>query len=185
MTIKSDITLLLQDLGEGKEVFDQLYPLIYSELHEMACMRMSMERSGHTYSKTELVHEVYLKMFDQTKLSYNNRSHFLAVASNCMRQILVDHARKKKAQKRNNGQDEMTYIDGLFSKYEESSQELLNINEALDKLASLNKRLSDVVVMRFFGEMKIEEIAEVLEISESTVNRDWMKARGWLHKELK
>lgn len=185
MDRKSEITLLLQDLSEGKEVFDKIYPFIYSELREIASMRMNMERSNHTYSKTELVHEVYLKMLRQDDIAFKNRNHFLAVASNCMRQILVDHARKKNAQKRNSGKDELTYIDGLFSKYDEKAKELLDINEALDRLATLNKRLSDVVVMKFFGEMKIEEIAQVLEVSESTVNRDWMKARGWLHKELK
>lgn len=184
MSDKSEVTLILDEIGKGKALYDKLYPLVYDELKNIAGMRIQMEDPGHTYTKTELVHEVYIKVVDQEEINFKNRSHFLAVASICMRQILVDYARMKKAEKRGGGQKDKTYVDGLFSKYEEKEKELLDIDEALDRLAKLNQRLSDVVTMRFFGEMKIEEIAEALDVSESTVNRDWLKARGWLYKEL-
>lgn len=185
MNKKHDITHLLHQISNGKDVYDQLYPLVYDELGRIASIRIHMENHNHTYSKTELVHEVYIKIVEQDSISFKNRNDFMAIASNCMRQILVDYARKKKADKRGGAQYDKTYVDELFSRYDHKAKQLLDIDEALDRLASLNKRLSDVVTMRFFGEMKIDEIADALEISESTVNRDWAKARGWLHKELK
>jgi RNA polymerase sigma factor (TIGR02999 family) len=185
MNQQSEITQLLVQLNRGKKVYDQLYPLVYGELRKLAYMRMKWEASDHTLSRTELVHEVYLKMIDQTQVDFSDRSHFLAIASRCMRQILIDYARKKNAQKRGGKQKELTYIDGLVNSQPQKSEELIDIDEALNRLAQLNPRLSDVVEMRFFGEMTIEEIAETLGISTSTVKRDWAKARGWLFRELK
>ncbi len=185
MNEESDVTRLLHQISNGNDVYDQLYPLVYEELGRIASMRIQMEDRNHTFSKTELVHEVYIKIVDQDEISFKNRNDFMAIASNCMRQILVDYARKKKAEKRGGAQQDMTYVDELFSRYDHKAKQLLDIDEALNRLSSLNKRLSDVVTMRFFGEMKIDEIADTLEVSESTVNRDWAKARGWLYKELK
>lgn len=182
---QSEVTQLLIQLNSGKKVYDELYPLIYEELRKMAYMRMSRESADHTLSKTELVHETYLKMIDQTKTDFSDRSHFLAIASRCMRQILIDYARKKNAQKRGGNQKEVTFIDGIAKAQEMKSRELLDMDKALNRLSRLNQRLSDVVEMRFFGEMTISETAEALGISKSTVKRDWMKARGWLYKELK
>jgi len=181
----NNITKLIQRLPDDNSLYEVIYPIVYNELKKMAGYRMSMERKDHTISKTELVHEVYIKMVDSTSLNYNDYSHFKALASSCMRQLLIDHARKKNAKKRGEGKSDLTYIDGIYKKYEQSAQDMLNIEKALEKLEKLNKRLSDVVTMRFFGEMKIGQIAQVLDVSESTVNRDWKKAKGFLYNELK
>ncbi|MCC5914983.1 MAG: sigma-70 family RNA polymerase sigma factor [Balneolaceae bacterium] len=180
-----DVTRLLNNIKKDDSVYDQIYDLVYDELKQMAEYRIRLESPDHTFSRTELVHETYLKMVRQSDTDFNNRSHFLAIASNCMRQILIDHARRKNAVKRGGDQDKMTYVDGLFSKNKEMIQELIDLDDALERLSKLNPRLTEVVTMRFFGGMKVEEVAEALDISESTVHRDWLKARGWLHKELK
>lgn len=183
---KEGATELLLRLKKGEEgIYDKLYPVIYDELHRLAHAHMSRQEPDHTLSKTELVHESYLKMIDQTQIDFNDKSHFLAIASRCMRQILIDHARKKHAEKRGGKEKDKTYIDELFKNPKHKAEELINIDSALSKLEKLNERLAKVVEMRFFGEMTIDEVAEALDISESTVKRDWMKARGWLFKELK
>jgi RNA polymerase sigma factor (TIGR02999 family) len=180
-----ELTLLLRKVKDDDSVYEQIYPIVYDELKRMANSRIVYENSDLTFSRTELVHETYLKMVNQEDPTFNDSSHFLAIASNCMRQILIDHARKKAAQKRGSDPEKFTYVEGYFTKNQQMVQELIDIDEALNRLAELNPRLSDVVTMRFFGGMKVEEISEVLSVSESTVNRDWLKARGWLYKELK
>lgn len=183
---KKHVTQLLLKLKKNKEeIYDQLYPLIYDELRQLAYSHISRDPSAKTLSKTELVHETYLRMIDQSAIDFKDKSHFLAIASRCMRQILIDYARKKHAKKRGGRNSNLTYIDELFSSGDEITNELLGIDEALDDLEKLNPRLCQIVEMRFFGEMSIEETAEALDISRSTVKRDWMKARGWLYKELK
>ena len=182
---KAGVTQLLLRLKEGEEdVHEQLYPLIYDELKGLAYAQMSRQAPDHTLSKTELVHEAYLKMIDQSQIDFNDKSHFMAIASRCMRQILIDYARKKHAKKRGGKEKDVTYLDHLFKAQNQKSDELVGIDEALNKLEELNPRLVKVVEMRFFGEMTISQTAEALNISESTVKRDWMKARGWLYKEL-
>lgn len=186
MEKESDVTKLLVRLRNGEDgIYDELYPLVYQNLRQLAYKHMNREMSDHTYSRTELVHETYLKMIDQTKIEAEDRNHFLAIASRCMRQILIDYARKKKAQKRGGSQKEITYMDELFQNQKQKAKKLIDIDDALKRLSKLNERLCKVVEMRFFGEMTIEQTANALEISESTVKRDWLKARGWLYKELK
>lgn len=185
MAKKEDITRLLNKVNEDEEVHDKVYPLVYQQLRRIANQRINREGDGHTYSKTELVHEAYLKMISQSEMNYQNRSHFLAICSSCMRQILIDYARKKNAVKRGKDYDKFTYVDGLVESEGKDLQELIDIDDAMKKLEKLNPRLTKVVEMRFFGEMKVEEIAEALGMSESTVHRDWLKARGWLYQELK
>lgn len=186
MASPSEITLLLVKLKKGEDgIYNQLYPLIYEELKRLAYAQMNRQSPDHTLSKTELVHEAYLKMIDQKQIDFEDKSHFLAIASRCMRQILIDYARKKSAKKRGGKKKDLTFIDELFDAQNQKAQELINIDAALNQLEKLNQRLSKVVEMRFFGEMTIEETAKALNISESTVKRDWMKARGWLYKELK
>lgn len=180
-----ELTLLLRRVKDDESVYEEIYPIVYEELRRMATSRIVYEDPDLTYSRTELVHETYLKMVNQDDPSFNDRSHFLAIVSNCMRQILIDHARKKSAKKRGGDPDKQTYVEGMFTKNEMMIQELIDIDDALKRLEKLNPRLTEVVTMRFFGGMKIEEIAEALSISESTVNRDWLKARGWLYNELK
>ncbi|MFD2533119.1 ECF-type sigma factor [Gracilimonas halophila] len=126
-----------------------------------------------------------MKIIDQDCIKVNDRNHFLAIASKCMRQILIDYARKKNAKKRGGKNKDLTYVEGIYFTFDNKAQELIDIDNALKELSKLNERLSTVVEMRFFGEMSIEQTAEALEISESTVKRDWLKARGWLYKELK
>ena len=185
MRDRNEFTKQIQQLSRDECVYDIVYPIVYRELKKMAGIQLSKERKDHTISETELVHEVYIKMVKQDEIDLRSKNHFLALASSCMRQLLIDHARKKKAQKRGKGKKNLTYIDSIYGQHEKSSKDLINIDEALKKLETLNKRLSDVVTMRFFGEMKIEEIASVLNVSESTVHRDWKKAKGFLYKELK
>ncbi len=182
---KSEITQLLQRVQDGSEdAYNQLFPLIYEELKKLAFSKLKKEHQDITISKTELVHEVYIKMINQEAVEFENRNHFLAIASRCMRQILIDHARKRKAKKRGGDQREITYIDELLKVQEEASK-LINIDDKIEDLSALNKRLAKIVEMRFFGEMTMSAIADVLDISERTVKRDWAKARGWLYKELK
>lgn len=186
MNSPSDVTQLLLRLKKGEQgIFDKLYPLIYGELKRLAYAHMSRQNRDHTLSKTELVHEAYLKMIDQSSIHFEGKSHFLAIASRCMRQILIDYARKKHARKRGGKKKDLTYIEELLNVQHQKADELINIDKALKRLEKLNERLTKVVEMRFFGEMTIEETAEALDVSPSTVKRDWMKARGWLYKELK
>ncbi|MDR8391772.1 sigma-70 family RNA polymerase sigma factor [Aliifodinibius sp. S!AR15-10] len=183
---KPGVTQLLLRLKDGEEgVYDQLYPLVYKELKGLAYAQMSHQSPDHTLSRTELVHEAYLKMIDQTRIDFNDKSHFFAIASRCMRQILIDYARKKNADKRGGSEKDVTYIDQLFHAQKEKSRELVGIDEALDKLSELNERLVKVVEMKFFGNMTIDQTASALGVSSSTVKRDWIKARGWLYRELK
>lgn len=162
----------------------QLFKEIYGELKRLANFKLQKERKDITISKTGLVHEVYLKMIDQTKIEAKDRSHFLAIAARCMRQILVDHARKKTAEKRGGKQRDVTYIDELLKEYEQAGK-VIDLDNKLKELARFDERLAKVVTLRFFGQMTVHAIAEALDISERTVKRDWAKARGWLYKELK
>lgn len=186
MSTASEVSHLLNRLKEGEHgAYDKLYPLIYDKLKNIANRHINRQYSDHTLSRTELVHETYLKIIDQDCIKVNDRNHFLAIASKCMRQILIDYARKKNAKKRGGKNKDLTYVEGIYSTFDNKAQELIDIDNALKELSKLNERLSTVVEMRFFGEMSIEQTAEALEISESTVKRDWLKARGWLYKELK
>ncbi len=185
MEDKQEFTRQILQLSDDHSVYEVIYPIVYRELKKMAGIQLSRERNDHTISETELVHEVYIKMVKQDEIDLQSKNHFMALASSCMRQLLIDHARKKKAKKRGEGKKNLTYIDDIYNRHEKSSRNLLKIEQALLKLEKLNKRLSDVVTMRFFGEMKINEIASVLNVSESTVHRDWKKAKGFLYKELK
>lgn len=182
---KKKVTQLLKDLrSHDNSSYDELFPLIYSELKKLANSKLQNERDEITLTETELVHEVYLKMVDQTQIDARDKNHFMAIAARCMRQILIDHARKKSAQKRGGDQQEVTYIDELLKLHHEA-EELIDLDEKIDELAKLDPRLADVVILRFFGQMTVTATADVLEISERTVKRDWAKARGWLYKELK
>ncbi len=185
MRDKSEITQLLVEVKEGSdEAYEELFPLVYKELKRLAGSKLKGERKDITVTETELVHEVYLKMIDQTCIKASDKEHFMAIAARCMRQILVDHARKKKAEKRGGDQKELTYVDELLKIKQESTQ-VVNLDKKLNQLAELDERLADVVTLRFFGQMTIHQTAKALDVSERTVKRDWAKARGWLYKELK
>ncbi|MDZ7715832.1 MAG: ECF-type sigma factor [Balneolaceae bacterium] len=185
MREKSEITGLLIKIRDGsQEAYEQLFPLVYSELKRLAYGKLQKERDDITYTETALVHEVYLKMVDQTTLNANDKNHFMAIAARCMRQILVDHARKKTAEKRGGDKQDVTYIDELL-KARHEAKELIDLDEELAKLAELDERMAQVVTLRFFGQMTVDATADALGVSERTIKRDWAKARGWLYKELK
>lgn len=184
MSEKSDVTKLIHDARDGSsEAYDDLFSLIYDELRQLAYSKLHKERSDITLTETALVHETYMKLADQQALDVNDKSHFMAVAARCMRQILIDHARKKKREKRGGDKQEVTYIDELFNARHQA-EELLDLDQKLKELARLNERLAKVVDLRFFGGLSIYHTAQALDVSESTVKRDWAKARGWLYKEL-
>lgn len=180
-----EITQLLRKAGNGEQAaYQQLMPRIYEELQSMAYHHLSREYDKHTYSKTELVHEAYLKLCQYDRMEWQDRSHFYAIASKCMRQILIDYARKKLADKRGGDNEQITYLDHMVRQKEEAS-DLIDLDAALKKLEAVDERLAKIVELRYFGEMSIENVAEVLNLSPKTIQRDWKKARGWLYKELK
>ena len=184
MSEPSRVTQLLNRVKEGsEEAYDELFPLIYNELKRLAYSKLHDERDDITYSETALVHEVYMKMADQDSLEASSKTHFMAIAARCMRQILIDHARTKQREKRGGEKQDVTYIDELM-KVHHQAEELIDLDEKLDELAQLNERLAKVVELRFFGKLTIYQTAQALGVSESTVKRDWAKARGWLYKEL-
>ena len=185
MRKKSEITRLLKKARhDSGQAMEKLFPLIYDELKKIAHSKLEKERNDITFTETALVHEVYMKMIDQTKIKVEDKNHFMAISARCMRQILIDHARKKKAEKRGGDQQDVTYIDELL-KVRHEADELLGLDDKLNKLAGFDERMAEVVTLRFFGQMTISATADALNVSEKTVKRDWAKARGWLYKELK
>ncbi len=159
-------------------------PLVYDELHNLAQRQLRGERAGHTINATALVHEAYLKLVDQDQVSWQNRAHFMAVAALSMRRILINYARRQRAQKRGGGEAVATFDEALMGGQTARAEQLIALDEALDRLAQMNERQSKVVSYRFFGGLTQEEIAEALGVSVPTVRRDWRIARAWLTREL-
>ena len=179
-----EVTQLLIKAGNGdQEAYNKLYPFVYEKLRNLAQKHLNREYSAHTLCKTELVHEVYEKMVDQSAVDYQDRAHFFAIAARSMRQILVDYARAKKAMKRGGDHSQLD-LDVQDLQAEEHADHILVLNELLNNLREINERMCTVVELRFFGGLSIEETAEILNISTATVNRDWMKARGWLYQQI-
>ncbi len=166
-----------------KEAADRLWQLTYDELRRIAQRSLLSERPDHTLSATALVNEAYLRLVGQQDIDWQDRAHFFGVASRVFRRILVDHARRRHAQKRGGVQARITLDSGLIA-LESQSDEILALNEALDRLAALNERLARLVECRYFGGLSEEQTAEVIGISVRTVRRDWVKARGWLYMQL-
>ena len=180
------ITRLLIDVRAGdKEAYDLLFSIVYDQLREIASFQLRDKRSSKnlTLSKTALVHEAYIKLMDYTDGEWQNRAHFYAIASRCMRHILIDYCRKKTAEKRGGNQQEITLQEEKLN-LEKHAEKLIDLNRLIDEMAEFDERKSRIVEMRFFGGMTIEEISEVLDISSRTVDRDWLKARTWLLKEM-
>lgn len=185
MKEKSRITRLLIDVQEGdREAHNALFEAVYNQLRNIARMQLASERKGHTFSKTALVHEAYIKLVDLSHIEWQDRAHFYAIASKAMRQILVDYARKKKAEKRGGNRQRITLKEDMLD-LEQHAEEIIALNDLIDKMNEFDERKSKVVEMRFFAGMTIREIAEFLNVSTRTVDRDWLKARTWLYKELK
>ncbi len=182
---KSDITQLLQAHGRGEEgAFDQLMPMVYNDLHRIARRQLRRGRRGGTLNTTGLVHEVYLKMVDQQRASWKDRSHFFAISARAMRQIIVDYARQKLAAKRGGGQAH-TGLDESRIAIQQQADWLIALDHALGQLAKLDERMARIVECRFFGGLTEEETAEALGVSLRTVQRDWKRARGWLKEEMR
>lgn len=174
-------TLLIRRVKEGdEEAFDRLMGVVYDELKAVAARQLRRERPDHTLHATALVHEAYIKLVDNTRLPVQDRAHFLAIAARAMRQILIDHARRRNAGKRGGGWERTTLSSG-HATLEFDPAELLALDQALEEL---DERQRQVVEYRFFGGMEETEIAEVLGVSERTVRRDWVKARAWLYRTL-
>lgn len=183
--VSHQITHLLVDWSNGNEfALDQLMPLVYEELRQMARRYMRRQPSGHTFQTTELIHEAYLKIAKQDDQNWQNRAHFFGVAAQAMRHILVDYARSKNSQKRGGGLAEKITLEENLVVSTNRSEEIVALDDALKQLAILDERKSRVVEMKFFGGLNIEEIAEVLKTSPETVKRDWRFARTWLLREL-
>ena len=162
---------------------ESLFPLLYEELRRIAHRQLAVERAGHTLCTTALVHEAYVKLAGQAEAQFASRAHFLAVAAQAMRRILVSHARKVRADKRG-GHWQRLDLDQVDIPVDDRAEALVILDGALDRLAELNPRLSRVVECRFFGGMTEEETATALGITDRTVRRDWVKAKGWLLSDL-
>lgn len=179
------VTELLVDWSKGdQEALNKLIPLVYDELHKLASRYLRRERPDHTLQTTALVHEAYLKLVDQKDANWQNRVQFFAVASQLMRRILVDYARRHRASKRGGSYYKVTLDEGLVSSGERDA-ELLALNQALERLASIDPQQSRVVELRIFGGLTLEETAQALDISPRTVRREWSIAKAWLRREIK
>lgn len=179
-----DVTQILLAWSAGQTgAEDSLFQLVYDELKRIARQYLEKERAGHTLQPTALVHEAYLRMVDQTRVNWQNRAQFYGVAATMMRRILVNHARGLATQKRGGGATSLSLDEAKFSPAE-NANDLLDLDEALTRLAQLDKRKSRVVELLYFGGLENKEAAEVLGVSEKTVQRDWQMARSWLYREL-
>ena len=179
-----DVTELLEAHAAGDSAaFDKLFPQVYEELRRMARGRLRNERVDHTLGATELVHEAFFRLIRLDRIDWRGRAHFLAIASHAMRQVLLDYAIQRGAQKRGGGIRPVT-LDRLEVAAEVQSEELIALCDALDELEKLEPRQARVVECKFFGGLSIDETAEALGISAATVSRDWTVARAWLHAQL-
>lgn len=179
-----EITEILREWRRGSsDASARLFPLVYDELRRQARRHLSRERADHTLQPTSLVHEAYLRMVEQSSPAVENRVHFFAFAARVMRQILVDHARRHNAGKRGGGAERFLITD-LDLMPQQSAAEMLELDQALERLEAIDERKCRVVDMRFFGGLSEREIAEVLGVTEKTVRRDWQFAKLWLYREL-
>ena len=179
----SDLTeLLLAVQGGSPDAVDRLMPLVYDELKALAASYLRVERTDHTLQTTGLVHEAYLKLVDQRRTTWQNRAHFFGIAAQAMRRILVDHARRRQARKRDAGRP--VTLDDELAGTGPRSEELLAVDEALQRLTGLDPRQARIVELRYFAGLSIEETAEAVAVSPATVKREWLSAKAWLQREL-
>jgi RNA polymerase sigma-70 factor (ECF subfamily) len=183
--VPGEITQLLRQMSAGRgEVADKLVPLVYRELHRVAARQMAREKPGHTLQPTALVHEAYLRLVNKRDLAWQDRMHFFAVAAREMRRVLVDLARLRHAKKRGGMDARHVDLDEVNIYSEENLGDLLVLNDALDRLAAIDPRQREIVELRFFAGLTVEEVAASLKISTRTVTREWNFAKAWLHAEL-
>ena len=182
---EGDVTGLLRQLRSGdSDAVNRLMPIVIQELHRLAQYYLSGERPGHTLQPTALVNEAYLKLIGDQARDWRNRAHFIGVSASIMRRILVDHARRKGALKRSGGPAVDARECADWPSYEQA-EELLALNTALDRLEAMNARHRQIVELRYFGGLSLDETAEALDISPITVKRDWVAARAWLRGQVR
>ncbi len=185
MSENQEVTLLLSALTRGDDgAATKLIPVVYDELRRLAGSYLRRERVDHTLQATALVHEAYLKLVEQRSVDWQSRAHFFGVAAQLMRRILIDHARGHTRQKRG-GEQRKVSLDEAFVFSEKQADELLAVDDSLNRLAEIDPRQARVVELRFFGGLSVEEAAEVLGVSPKTVKRDWSVAKAWLYADLK
>lgn len=185
MTITADnVTLLLRKWSEGDEsALEQLTPLVYDELHRLAHQHMRREKAGHILQTSALINEAYLRLVDQSHTQWEDRAHFFGIAARLMRQILVDEARKRNSAKRGGSLIQVP-LDEVENLAHQQAENVVAIDDVLHRLEAIDARQSQIVELRFFGGLSIEETANLLKVSSGTVMRDWTFARAWLRNEM-
>ena len=179
-----EVTQVLRQLSAGRgEGFDEIFPLIYRELRRQAARSLRRERNNHSLQPTALVHEAFLRLQEQRSVRWQNRSHFLAVAAQAMRRVLIDHARARRRLKRGGENSHVTLCEGIAAE-ESRSVDVLALDQALERLSTVDPRQGRIVELRYFAGLSVEETAEVLKLSPATVKREWAMAKAWLHAEL-
>lgn len=182
---RGEITEMLKACSGGnREAMNKLVPLVYEELHRQAHRYLNRERGNHTLQTTALVHEAYLRLIEYHFVDWQNRAHFFGMAANMMRRILVNYAVNHKRNKRGGADENLPLEEALCVAAEEQDVNLLALDKALNELAELDERQANIVELRYFSGLSIEETAEVLQISPATVKRDWSMAKAWLRSEL-
>jgi RNA polymerase sigma-70 factor (ECF subfamily) len=185
MASQKDVTQLLAAWSGGdKGALDQLMPLVYDELRRLADSYLRRERNDHTLQPTALVHEAYMRLVNEHSMTWQSRAHFFGVAAQMMRYLLVNHARDRTREKRG-GKRRKLSLDDAVNLFEDREMDLLALDDALTTLAKLDEQQSRIIELRFFGGLTIEETAEVLNVSLSTIKREWNMAKSWLYQELK
>jgi RNA polymerase sigma factor (TIGR02999 family) len=185
MTGKPDVTQLLNKAQSGdKESLDKLLPLIYDELRRVAANQLRAERENHTLQATALVHEAYLRLLEQHEVDWQNRAHFFSIAAEMMRRILVNYAVQRNAKKRGDGVTRISLDDAISFSNGKEDLDLVSLDASLKRLSEFDAGAARIVELRFFGGLTVEEVAEVLDISESTVKREWKMAKAWLKTQL-
>lgn len=176
---------MLREWSDGKqEALDTLLPLVYAELHRQASRYLRRERAGHTLQTTALIHEAYLKLIDQREVKWQNRAHFFGIAAQAMRRILVDYARERHRKKRGGSGENLPLEFAALAVSGEKSIDLEALDEALTRLAEFDTRQANIVELRYFSGLSVEETAEVLRVSPATVKNDWKSAKAWLYQEI-
>lgn len=185
MSVETSVTqLLAQWRGGNRAALDELLPLVYDELRRIARNYLRRENAGHTLQTTALVHEAFIRLTEQREVSWQNRAHFFAIAAKMMRRVLVNYAEAKHAGKRGGAYARKIELDDALAVCEQRNLDLLALDEALEKLGEIDEQMCRIVEMKFFGGLTGEEVAEVLNVSLSTVKREWSTAKTWLRREL-
>jgi RNA polymerase sigma-70 factor (ECF subfamily) len=181
----SEVSVLLADWTRGDQTArDKLIPLVYDQLRRLARRQLALERPDHSLQATALVNEAYLLLVDQDEVSWQNRAHFFALAAQLMRHILVDYARRRGRAKRGGGGQQVSLDEAMLVSGVRAA-ELVALDDAMNNLAAINPRKSQVVELRYFGGLSVEETAEVLNVSIATVMRDWNAAKAWLYRAIR